>query len=56
MDERIEKWLYDIRIAIDEINSYFANVPKIFSNFQQNQMLKRAIVINNLPELKKRRG
>ncbi|MDR0833442.1 MAG: DUF86 domain-containing protein [Candidatus Symbiothrix sp.] len=46
MDERIEKWLYDIQIAIDEINSYFTNEPKIFSNFQQNQMLKRAVERN----------
>jgi len=30
MDERIEKWLYDIRIAIDEINSYFIDGEKNF--------------------------
>jgi uncharacterized protein with HEPN domain len=38
MDERIEKWLYDILIAIDEINSYFTQELKTFSNFQQNQI------------------
>jgi uncharacterized protein with HEPN domain len=46
MDERIEKWLYDIRFAIDEINSYFINNEKNFLLFQQNQMLKRAIERN----------
>jgi uncharacterized protein with HEPN domain len=46
MDERIEKWLYDIRIAIDEIDSYFQNVEKDFLQFQKNQMLKRAIERN----------
>ena len=46
MDERIEKWLYDIRIAIDEINSYFINGEKNFLLFQQNQMLKRAVERN----------
>jgi uncharacterized protein with HEPN domain len=43
MDERIEKWLYDVLIAIDEINSYFTREPKTFASFQQNQMLKRAL-------------
>ncbi|MDR2802179.1 MAG: DUF86 domain-containing protein [Prevotellaceae bacterium] len=46
MDERIEKWLFDIRIAIDEINSYFKDGEKKFALFQQNQMLKRAIERN----------
>jgi uncharacterized protein with HEPN domain len=46
MDERIEKWLYDIRFAIDEINSYFREEEKNFLLFQQNRMLKRAIERN----------
>jgi uncharacterized protein with HEPN domain len=46
MDERTEKWLYDIRIAIDEIDSYFQNIEKDFFQFQKNQMLKRAIERN----------
>jgi uncharacterized protein with HEPN domain len=46
MDERIEKWLYDIRFAIDEIDGYFIEKEKIFLLFQQNQMLKRAIERN----------
>jgi len=46
MDERIEKWLYDIRFAIEEIESFFENTDRIFTNFKQNTMLKRAIERN----------
>jgi len=46
MDERIEKWLYDIKFAVEEIESYFENNAKTFTNFQQNSMLKRAIERN----------
>ena len=46
MDERIEKWLYDIRFAIEEIESFFENAEKNFANFEQNIMLKRAIERN----------
>ncbi len=31
MEERLLKWLYDIKLAIDEIESYFENESKIFS-------------------------
>ena len=43
MDERIEKWLYDIKTAIDEINSYFESQEKDFLQYRSNVMLKRAI-------------
>ena len=43
MSERILKWLYDIRDAIDEIESYFVNFPKDFSVYQSNTLLKRAV-------------
>ena len=46
MDERIEKWLIDIQIAIDEINSYFDNDQWDFFSFKQNTMRKRAIERN----------
>jgi uncharacterized protein with HEPN domain len=46
MDERVEKWLYDIRFAIDEIESFFENKEKLFDEFRQNLMLKRAIERN----------
>ena len=46
MDERIEKWLYDIRFAIEEIDDYFKNSDKNFVYFKQNMMLKRAVERN----------
>ena len=46
MDERVEKWLFDVKMAIDEINSYFGNEDKNFYSFKQNEMRKRAIERN----------
>ena len=46
MDERLEKWLYDIRFAIEEIEVFFENTEKSFANFKQNMMLKRAVERN----------
>jgi len=41
MDERILKWLFDIKIAIDEIETYFLDIPKDFKNYSSNILLKR---------------
>jgi len=30
MEERINKWLFDIKLSIDEIDSYFENRKKDF--------------------------
>lgn len=46
MDERILKWLYDIKIAIEEIDGYFENQEKDFFQYRKNIMLKRAIERN----------
>ena len=46
MDERILKWLYDIKISIDEIDVYFINEEKDFFRYRNNIMLKRAIERN----------
>ena len=46
MDERILKWLFDISIAIAEIESYFENSKKTFNDYQQNTMRKRAVERN----------
>ena len=46
MDEKQLKYLYDIKIAIDEIDSYFENEPRNFENYIQNSLLKRAIERN----------
>lgn len=43
MDERILKWLYDIRNAIVEIESYFEEIPKDFNHYKSNTILKRAV-------------
>jgi len=43
MDERILKWLYDINSAIDEIDSYFVDIPKNFKEYSSNLILKRAV-------------
>jgi uncharacterized protein with HEPN domain len=42
MDERIEKWLLDIKASIDEIEEYFNIYPKSFHSFQSNIILRRA--------------
>ena len=46
MDERVEKWLYDIRFAIEEVDSFFNENGKTFEAFRQNTLLKRAIERN----------
>lgn len=43
MDERILKWLYDIKFAINEIDGYFVEHQKDFIKYRQNLMLKRAV-------------
>jgi len=43
MDERILKWLYDIKTAIDEIDGYFVDFPKDFEQYSSNLILKRAV-------------
>lgn len=46
MEERILKYLYDIKLAIDEIDSFFDNHPKQFDSYLSNRVLKRAIERN----------
>lgn len=43
MDEKIQKWLYDIVSAIDEIEGYFEDFPRDFNQYSNNLILKRAI-------------
>lgn len=43
MDERILKWLYDIKFSIEEIQSFFENKNIDFPEYKQNTMLKRAV-------------
>lgn len=46
MDERIEKWFYDIKLAIEEIESFFHSSGYDFSEYKSNTMKKRAIERN----------
>ncbi|WP_372946732.1 DUF86 domain-containing protein [Mariniphaga sp.] len=43
MDEKILKWLYDIRNALNEIDGYFTNLPLDFTYYKNNTILKRAV-------------
>jgi uncharacterized protein with HEPN domain len=46
MTEKQLKLLYDIKLAIEEIESYFEVESRTFDNYKQNSLLKRAIERN----------
>jgi len=46
MNEKQLKLLYDIKIAIQEIDSYFVKKPRNFDYYKNNTLLKRAIERN----------
>lgn len=46
MDQRILKWLYDIKLSIEEIESFFENRDDNFFEYRKNIMLKRAVERN----------
>lgn len=46
MDKKILKWFYDIKVAIDEINSYFINEEMDLDEYKKNAMRKRAVERN----------
>lgn len=46
MDERILKWLYDIKLSINEIESFFEDKNYDFFEYRKNIMLKRAVERN----------
>ncbi len=43
MNEKIHKYLYDIKFAIDEVDSYFTQKEKRFENYSKDILLKRAV-------------
>lgn len=43
MNEKIHKYLYDIKFAINEVDSYFTQKEKRFENYSKDILLKRAI-------------
>ncbi len=46
MNEKLLKYLFDIKLAIEEIDSFFENEPRKFDNYKRNSLLKRAIERN----------
>ncbi len=46
MNERIEKSLYDILTAIEDIDEYLGQGPKLFADFNGNKMLRQAVERN----------
>ena len=46
MKETTLKYILDIKNSIDEINSFFGNAPKVFSDYKSNILLKRAVERN----------
>ena len=46
MDERILKWLFDVKLAIGEIDYFFEKEEKDFFKYKSNLMLKRAVERN----------
>jgi uncharacterized protein with HEPN domain len=46
MNEKVLKCLYDIKLAIDEIDTFFINREKRFSDYTKDIVLKRAIERN----------
>lgn len=43
MDNDIKTWLYDILQSINEIDSYFANKPRIFEEYVSDIKTRRAV-------------
>lgn len=43
MNEKVLKCLYDIKLAVDEIDSYFIDREKSFEVYSKDIILKRAI-------------
>jgi uncharacterized protein with HEPN domain len=46
MDNDIKTWLFDILSSINEIESFYAETPKIFEIYQNDLRTKRAVERN----------
>ena len=46
MDIENKTWLYDILCAIEEIEVFFVNSPKLFADYQKDIRTKRAVERN----------
>lgn len=46
MDKEIKTWLFDILQSINEIESYYENKPKVYSDYVSDIKTKRAVERN----------
>jgi uncharacterized protein with HEPN domain len=46
MNEKVLKCLYDIKLAIDEIDSFFVQIDKSYDSYKKDVLLRRAIERN----------
>ncbi|MBC8484589.1 MAG: DUF86 domain-containing protein [Bacteroidetes bacterium] len=46
MDEKHQKWLYDIKVSIQEIEGFLEEHGKIYEIYKNNLLLKKAIERN----------
>jgi uncharacterized protein with HEPN domain len=46
MNEKVLKWLYDIKIAIGEVEQFLAEKPDHFEYYKGDLLLKRAVERN----------
>ena len=46
MEDRIKKYLLDVLTAIEEVESFFDNKPKLFDDFYSDLLFRRAIERN----------
>jgi len=46
MNERVLKCLYDIKLAIDEIDSFFVHNEKTYETYKNDILLRRAVERN----------
>jgi uncharacterized protein with HEPN domain len=46
MNEKVLKSLYDIKISLEEIDSFFVGRQKLYAEYQSDLLLKRAIERN----------
>jgi len=46
MDNDIKTWLYDILQTVNEVDSFFENKPRIFSDYVKDLRTKRAVERN----------
>ncbi len=46
MDEKILKSLYDIKLAIEEIDLFVSSVEKTFADYSKNILLRRGVERN----------